>query len=163
VFLINILAFISLFLLWTLLVYLMHRLSHLKHKRNILRKIHFHHHNINYWQGDKIFKWYYLLFYFGSFYATLDILISLTLPALLVYLIYPPVGIYILLFHYLYEVFFSEGLLDHNPNIKGGITKVFAWGQYHLIHHKFLKFNFGLMITLWDYVFGTNKSDSNGL
>jgi sterol desaturase/sphingolipid hydroxylase (fatty acid hydroxylase superfamily) len=105
--------------------------------------------------NNRKFKWYYLFFYFGSIYATLDVLFMLTLPALIVYFIYPPLGIYILVLHYLYEVFLSEGALDHNPAIRGATTRFFAWGQYHLHHHRTWMSNYGLIITLWDNVFRT--------
>ena len=152
------LIFLGLFLLWTLLVYFLHRLAHFRHKRNPLYRIHICHHRVNYFKEEnRKFRWCYLLFYFGGLNETLDVLLVLTLPALVVYFIYPPTGVYILCFHYFYEVFFSEGLLDHNPKVKGGITKFFSWGQYHLTHHRTWKYNYSLIITLWDYVFSTKK------
>jgi len=150
-------SLILLFLLWTLCIYFMHRIAHIKHRLNFLHTIHLNHHRINYWKEGYRFRWYYLFFYFGSIYASLDVFFMLTVPALFVFLIYPKVGIYILLFHYFYEVFLSEGILDHNPKIKGKITKFFAWGDYHLTHHKNWKKNYSLIITLWDYVFRTIK------
>jgi sterol desaturase/sphingolipid hydroxylase (fatty acid hydroxylase superfamily) len=98
------------------------------------------------------------LFYFGGVLETVDVLVTITIPAIIVYFIYPPVGIYILIFHYLYEVFFSEGVLDHNPAIKGRITAIFAWGDYHLSHHKNWNCNYGLLLTCWDHLFNTVKS-----
>lgn len=140
------------------MIYLLHRLAHLRNRFNPLYKIHIHHHKVNYLSdSNRKFKWYYLLFYFGGVYETIDVLILLTLPAVSIYLVYPGVGIYLLFLHYIYEVFFSEGLLDHNPAIKGRVTNVFAWGEYHLAHHKTWKYNYSLIITLWDYVFGTKK------
>lgn len=155
---INIFIFIGLFLLWTLLVYFMHRLAHIRSKNNPLYYVHLAHHKINYFKEDnRKFKWYYLFFYFGGILETLDVIVMLTVPALSVYLLFPSYGIYILLFHYLYEVFLSEGYLDHNPKINGKITNYFSWGTYHLIHHKTWTHNFSLIITLWDYMFVTQK------
>ena len=152
------LLFISLFLLWTLLIYLMHRLAHVKSKFNFLYKLHVAHHKVNYWnEANRTFKWYYIFFYFGSWQATFDVFFILTLPAICISLLFPQPGIYLLVFHYLYEVFLSEGTLDHNPSIKGNLTKYFAWGQYHLTHHKTWKYNYGLIITFWDRVFETRK------
>jgi sterol desaturase/sphingolipid hydroxylase (fatty acid hydroxylase superfamily) len=149
---------IGLFLLWTLLIYFMHRLAHYRHRFNPLYSIHLSHHKINYLEDEnRKFKWYYLLFYFGGVLETMDVLLMLTMPAFMVYFVYPPMGIYLLLFHYLYESFLSEGVLDHNPKIKGKITNFFSWGKYHLIHHKTWKYNYSLMITLWDRVFRTRR------
>lgn len=153
----NTIYILGLFLLWTFLVYLMHRLAHIRHKHNLFHAIHLSHHKIDYLNANnRKFKWYYFFFYFGSLNATLDVLIMLTLPAFIVYFIYPPLGIYILIFHYLYEVLLSEGALDHNPAIKGRITSFFAWGEYHLTHHKTWVSNYGLVITFWDTIFKTN-------
>lgn len=153
----SVLQFIAFFLLWTLIVYWMHRLAHIRIWYNFLYYFHLAHHKINYFRQSNLkFKWYYLFFYFGSLRASLDVICMLTIPAFIVYFIYPKIGIYILIFHYIYEVFFSEGLLDHNSNITGTSTKLFAWGKYHLVHHKKWNYNFSLMITLWDWVFKTN-------
>lgn len=149
---------LSLFLLWTLLVYLMHRLAHVRHTFNFLYKIHIYHHKIDYFKKEnRRFKWYYMLFYFGGVYETLDVLFILTMPLLFIYILLPNLTIYLVIFHYLYEVFLSEGMLDHNPNVNGKITTVFSWGSYHLIHHKTWKYNYSLMITIWDRVFKTTK------
>ncbi len=149
----------GLFLLWTLIAYFMHRIAHFRHRLNPLYYIHLAHHKINYLTEDRKFKWYYLLFYFGSIRETLDILLILTLPAIFLFALFPRLGIYLLAYHYLYEAFLSEGLLDHNPRIHGKVTKFFSWGEYHLTHHRTWKYNYSLMITLWDHVFGTLKKD----
>jgi sterol desaturase/sphingolipid hydroxylase (fatty acid hydroxylase superfamily) len=155
----QIINFMGLFLLWTLIVYGLHRLSHIKHKFNFLYFIHIHHHRVNYSNAsERKFNWRYLLFFFGSFYESLDVLITMTLPALVLYFIFPAYGAYILVFHYLYEVFLSENQLDHNPNISGVITNYFSWGKYHLKHHKDVRCNYSLIIPLWDFVFGTQKN-----
>jgi len=156
---VEIFKFISLFLLWTLMVYWMHRLARIKSQYNFLYKLHLAHHKINYQKEANLkFRWYYLFFYFGSIRASLDVFFMLTIPAFLIYLIDSRVGIFILIFHYLYEVFLSEGLLDHNPKITGRITHFFSWGKYHLTHHKKWGYNFSLMITIWDWVFRTQTS-----
>ena len=152
----DVLLFFILFLFWTLCIYLIHRISHIKSSRNVLYKIHLQHHRIDYAKkSNRKFKWYYLFFYFGDIYSTLDVLIMLTLPAVIIYMVFPRIGIYILLLHYIYEVFFSEGLLDHNPKIKGKVTYFFSWGTYHLYHHKVWNKNYSLLITLWDKIFKT--------
>jgi len=139
----------------------MHRLAHSKHRLNFIHRIHLYHHKINYLDGGAPkFKWHFLFFYFG-FYETIDIVLILTLPAIFVYLLYPTTGVYLLIFHYFYEVLFSEGVLDHNPKITGKITRFFAWGEYHLTHHRYWKYNFGLLITFWDFIFGTQDKNKS--
>ncbi len=160
----NLLIAFVLVLLWTLQIYILHRLAHIKHPLNFLYHIHISHHKINYMKEEnRQFKWYYFFFYFGGILETVDVLVTITIPAIIVYFIYPPVGIYILIFHYLYEVFFSEGVLDHNPAIKGRITSIFAWGDYHLGHHKNWNCNYGLLLTCWDHLFNTVKSPAKSI
>lgn len=155
----KVLAILGLFLLWTFLVYWMHRAAHVRSKYNFLYKLHLSHHRINYLKEEnRAFKWPQLFFYFGSFSASLDVLIMLTLPAFMTFAVFPQYGIYILAFHYIYEVFLSEGTLDHNPKIKGKVTRFFAWGEYHLSHHEKWNCNYGLTITFWDLVFGTKQN-----
>src|ERR1700744_2338404 len=138
-----ILNFTFLFLLWTFIVYVLHRLSHIKHKFNFLYFIHRYHHRVDYSiQNRRKFDWRYLLFYFGDFYESLDVICTMTLPAFILYLIFSKYGVYLLAFHYLYEVFLSEGQLDHNPRITGAITKYFSWGEYHLKHPKNVRYNY---------------------
>ncbi|MDB5117680.1 MAG: hypothetical protein JWQ79_3172 [Mucilaginibacter sp.] len=156
-FIITILKVAGLFLLWTLLVYLMHRLAHFRHRFNFLYHIHRYHHRVNYLSEKKGFRWYHFFFYFGSFYESLDVWLMMTLPAIALFLWQPKYGIYILVFHYLYEVFLSESQLDHNERITGKVTRYFSWGTYHLGHHRNIRSNFSLMITLWDSVFRTTQ------
>src|SRR4051812_43242878 len=114
----DLMMFVGLFFLWTLCIYFMHRIAHIQSKFNPFYQIHLSHHKINYLKkSNRKFQWYYFLFYFGSLYATLDVIFILTFPAFLMYWISPQYGLYIVGFHYLYEVFLSEGTLDHNPKI----------------------------------------------
>jgi sterol desaturase/sphingolipid hydroxylase (fatty acid hydroxylase superfamily) len=158
----HIAGFAGTFLLWTLAIYWIHRLSHIHSRRNPLWRVHVAHHQINYLGSldpiDPLPKYLKYLFWFGSWKTTLDVVMVLTLPLVAIACFVPQYGILLLILHYFYEVFLSEGTLDHNPRIKGPVTKVFAWGHYHLLHHKNLKVNYGLLITLWDVVFGTAKA-----
>lgn len=148
------------FLAWTLLMYLMHRLAHVVHPANPLWRIHLAHHRVpylsmgdrNHWPQPGQF-----LFWLGSWQLSLDVLISMTLPLLLLCWFLPAEGLTLLVLHYLYEVFLSETRLDHNPRIKGAVTRFFAWGHYHLYHHVNLKRNYGLIVTWWDWLFGTAR------
>jgi sterol desaturase/sphingolipid hydroxylase (fatty acid hydroxylase superfamily) len=154
----NVLGILGLFFTWTFLIYALHRLAHVKNRLNFLYFIHRYHHRVNYFTvAKRKLNWKCFFFYFGSWYETIDVLITMTLPAALLFFIFPPYGIYLLVFHYLYEVFLSESLLDHNPKIKGSVVNFFSWGKYHLSHNKDVRFNYSLIITFWDYVFKTQK------
>lgn len=145
------------FLLWTFLVYWIHRLSHIEASWNPLWRIHRVHHAIDYSKPRVRLLRPSLVFWFGSIAATADILISITLPLVLVVLIWPSYGIWLLPFHYLYEGIFSERILDHNPRITGRITRYLSIGRYHMRHHGNKAVNFSIYITLWDRLFRTSK------
>lgn len=142
------------FLVWTLCIYWLHRLGHFARSWNPLYHIHSAHHNIEYRETVR-FHPSQLLFWQGSWKCTADVLITMTLPLVCITVAFPEYGVVLLVVHYVYETFFSESVLDHNPKLCGVYTLVFAWGTYHLEHHARPYRHFGLMITLWDYVFGT--------
>jgi sterol desaturase/sphingolipid hydroxylase (fatty acid hydroxylase superfamily) len=150
------------FLTWTLAEYFLHRFMHYNHPLNIFFRIHRHHHNI---QMEKLTsksnrwpKFSYFFFWFDNLYETVEIIFGETLPALIIYLIDPNCGVYILLFHYVYELLATDSLLEHNKEIRNPlIINLFAVGQFHLEHHRISNKNFGFTITLWDHLFGTYK------
>jgi len=157
-----VLKLIFIILLWTFIAYWMHRLGHIKSRYNPIYYFHIPHHNLDYISKEKRksrnFKWYYLFFYFGNIRSTLDVIFVMTIPlTILIYIIAPNEGLFLLLLHYIYEVFLGENILDHNPNLKGRITHYLAWGQTHLEHHRTPYKNYGLIINLWDYIFSTWK------
>lgn len=141
--------------LWTLVYYILHRIAHIRHTQNWLHKLHIIHHRTDYRNGGSRFKPGFLLFYFGDIRATLDTLLMMTLPLVVITFIFPSQGIWVLLWHYINEVFLAERVLEHNPHLGGRLTQVFAWGTFHLKHHKNPRTNFGLLITLWDNIFNT--------
>ena len=147
---------VPIFLLWTLTGYLAHRIAHLQFNYNLFRYFHLAHHTEVYPKSSNIPSWFNFLWVWEKWRMTGDAMMTETIPALLITYYLPRYGLPILVFHYFYEIFLSDGILDHNENIKGPITKVFAIGEYHLKHHKRINGNYGIYITLWDYVFGTN-------
>lgn len=144
---------------WSLCNYSIHRIGHYKSRFNPLFKIHLAHHKEKYPNGNGLLpEWKNFFLWFGNWRSSLDIVITLILPALLIYILDPETGKWLLAFVYLYEVFCSENLLDHNPSIKGPVTQFMAWGDFHLMHHKYPRTNYGLYITLWDHVFDTRNN-----
>ena len=146
------------FFLWTFMSYWLHRFAHINHSCNPLYKIHKFHHQKKYDEND-LWKFYWpsIWFWFGNIKQTLEIWIVFTIPAILIAIIIGGGAFYLLPLHYIYEVLFADRLVEHNPRIKGKITKIFAIGSYHLIHHDKFKYNYGFYITLWDHIFGTVK------
>lgn len=156
----EILRWVALFALallaWTALAYGIHRLAHHSARWNRLALAHRAHHHPAYLLRPRPLRWHHLLFWFDTPAETLDVWFTLTLPALLVAALFPAQGPVLLGFHYLYEVLLSDGRFDHNPAIDGPITRVLACGSYHLEHHRNPARHYGLILTLWDHVFGSS-------
>jgi len=146
---------IGYFLLWTLWSYGIHRIAHCKIRRfNIIRYIHLKHHAYNY--GDSWMPpWQEYFFWFGNWRSSMDVYITFTLPLVGLSFYDPSYGLTLLAFHYVYEVFLARNVLDHNPNIRGWITRVFPIGEFHTRHHRNIRCNYSFYTTLWDYLFGS--------
>ena len=113
-----------------------------------------HHKNI--YEGKRNFPDIYsFFFWFGSWKKTLDVLIMFTFPALLYSFLLGGSAYWLIIFHYLYEVFFADELLELNKQIKGKITKYFAIGDYHMDHHRRMVGNYSSIFVFWDFIFGT--------
>lgn len=156
---------IACLLLWTLAIYLLHRLSHWRHRWNPLFALHRAHHRKPYLRSlpkPARPRWPQYLLWFGDWPSSVDVWINMSLPLVAIALAFPAFGLPLLALHWAYEVFLSEEVLDHNPRVQGAWTRVFAWGDYHLHHHAVPKRNFGLLITLWDHVFGTARNPPPG-
>lgn len=149
------LLFITALLAWTGLAYAIHRLAHLRGRWNRLHRLHRAHHAPTYLLQPRALRWHHLLFWFDTSAETLDVWITLTLPALLIAALFPGQGAALLGLHYVYEILLSDGRFDHNPAINGSITRVLACGTYHLQHHSNPGSHFGLILTLWDHIFGS--------
>ncbi len=147
------------FIIWSFVVYFLHYLAHTKYIP-LLNKIHSYHHKINYFSPkNQKWNWKILFLYYGWIYETLDVWIIVTIPLLIIVFWLWWNSIYLILFHYLYEVFLNLKL-DHNPNLKWKITKFFAIGSFHMKHHLDPFCNYWLFITFWDYLFNTAKTNA---
>lgn len=153
------------FMVWTMLMYGMHRLAHLHSKRNPLWILHTAHHRIPYLSRRPTHNWPKLgqyFFWLGDWKTSLDVLLTMTFPLLLLTALVPQYALPLLVGHYFYELFLSEHRLDHNPYVVGFWTRIFAWGDYHLHHHAHPRRNFGLLVTWWDRLFGTAEDPPEG-
>lgn len=154
------------FLTWTLWEYSFHRLCHTRiflGVNNPLYHLHRFHHSVSLSElTHKDNRWpkiLYFCFWFENLQETIEIYLGETIPAIIVYLVDPPCGIPLLIFHYVYEILATDSLLEHNPDItKEDIVSTFAVGQFHLEHHRNPLVNFGFTITLWDHIFGTFRT-----
>lgn len=149
---------IGYFLLWSLWAYCMHVLAHKKLGRfNLLWHLHRKHHAYEY--GDSKWPpWHDYLFWFGHWRSSMDVYITFTIPLIALALYDPLPGCILLGVHYVYEVFLSRNVLDHNPNITGPVTAVIPIGRYHMHHHRDVHCNFAFYLTLWDHLFGTTEA-----
>lgn len=87
---------LALFLLtvlaWTALGYGIHRLAHHGAGWNLLARLHRAHHAPGYLSEPRPLRWHHFLFWFDTRAETLDVWITLTLPALLVAALLPAQG-----------------------------------------------------------------------
>jgi sterol desaturase/sphingolipid hydroxylase (fatty acid hydroxylase superfamily) len=143
------------FLLWGLWAYGMHMLAHSHWRRyNFVRYFHLKHHQYEY-GASMLPPWHDYLFWFGSWRSSMDVYQTFTIPLIALAFFDPPYGYTLLGFHYVYEVFLSRNVLDHNPSIHGRITRFIPIGEYHLRHHRNVRCNYSFYLTFWDHVFGT--------
>ena len=147
--LIEILGYIGLFLVWTFLLYWIHRIVH---RIPFVNDFHQDHHQyINNNNGTK-WHWNNLFLYNDTWKSTVDLWITEVIPTLIFSYI---TGYWILfIFYYLWAALVQE-VIEHNSK--------FDWypfltsGRWHLVHHRNQRRNFGLFIPLWDILFGTFK------
>jgi hypothetical protein len=111
------------------------RLMHYVHPWNPLWQMHRLHHAIPIdtltesleYKGP---KWYYFFWYFDNLHETAEIVLGETLPAVLIYMVDPECGVPLLAFHYLYEIWATDALLEHNASITNtAVISTFAVGQ----------------------------------
>ncbi len=149
------LEFFGAFLISTCLAYWVHRLAHMRVFRTTLWKIHEPHHRIDAWNLPLGPDWRSAFLWYGGWRRTADVVLTFYVPALIAGSIIGGYGWLILPFHYLYELFCADGLLDHNPRIKGRMTRMMAIGDYHLAHHHRFNRNLSFIVPWWDHLFGT--------
>ena len=138
------------FLLWTLILYTIHRIVH---KTPVLNKIHLDHHSYisKRIQEGKLIKWHWsnLFLFNDTWTSTLDLWITEVVPTLIFSLITGQWWISI--FYYLWAAFIQESI-EHNPNIN---LYPLTSGKWHLVHHRNSKRNYGLFHPFWDRLFNT--------
>jgi sterol desaturase/sphingolipid hydroxylase (fatty acid hydroxylase superfamily) len=138
------------FLLWTLLLYWIHRIGH---KISWINKYHSHHHALinNNLKKNIVTKWHWnnLFLVNDDWISTVDLWITEVIPTILFCLITNQV--YIFVFYYIWTALIQENL-EHNPAID---YPLLTTGRYHLIHHRQVNKNFCLFFPVWDILFKT--------
>lgn len=137
------------FLLWTGLLYGLHRLAH---RWDVLWRWHQAHHAVVY-AGANEFSWRNLVGFYNDWASTFDQWLLEILPTILFIALFPrawPLG-----FLYLADNIFAEGITDHNPRI---CPPLLAMGRYHLAHHVDSRINFDGFTQFWDWVFATRRA-----
>jgi sterol desaturase/sphingolipid hydroxylase (fatty acid hydroxylase superfamily) len=138
--------FVLYFFLWTLLLYWVHRISHLT---PVIRLIHLHHHKFILTHSTK-WHWSNLFLFNDDWTSTLDLWITEVIPTLLFSLITDQWWISI--FYYIWAAFIQE-TIEHDEYFNlPGLTS----GKWHLMHHR-KEINYGLFTPQWDMIFGTYK------
>ena len=137
--------FIVYFLLWTLMIYWVHRLHHTV---PILKDIHWDHHKYVIEQTPT-WHWNNLFLYNDTWMSTLDLWTTEVIPTIIFCAITGQW--WILVAYYLWAALVQERI-EHNPNFN---IPFLTSGKDHLIHHQDSRKNYGLFISIWDRLFGT--------
>jgi sterol desaturase/sphingolipid hydroxylase (fatty acid hydroxylase superfamily) len=140
-------AIIFYFLLWTLVLYVLHRVIH---NTPILKNIHWDHHRyVN--RHEISWRWTDVFLFNDTWTSTLDLWISEVIPTLIFSWITGQW--WIAVFYYGWAAFLQQSL-EHSKKID---IYPFTSGRWHLTHHKHMNKNYGLFIPLWDRLFFTEK------
>lgn len=136
------------FLLWTFLIYWIHRLCH-----NVSYLSHFHKFHHKFVAQHRItWHWSNLFLFNDDWPSTIDYWITEVLPTIVFVLItqqwWLGIGFY------LYAAFVQEWL-EHNPNFN--FYPFYTSGRWHILHHTAPPCNYGIGTPFWDWVFKTNK------
>jgi len=136
------------FLLWTFLIYWIHRLCHNVSYLSYFHK--FHHKFVA--QHCITWHWSNLFLFNDDWLSTIDYWITEVLPTIVFVLItqqwWLGIGFY------LYAAFVQEWL-EHNPNFN--FYPFYTSGRWHILHHTAPPCNYGIGTPFWDWVFKTNK------
>lgn len=142
--------YIIAFLIWTLILYWLHRAIHIT---PVLKKYHDTHHayinRIIKNGGTTTWHWSNLFLFNDNIPSTIDLWITEVIPTILFSAITGQWWLF--LFYYIWAAFIQESI-EHNPKIN--LTFLLS-GHRHLNHHKNPKQNFGLFFPVWDRLFGT--------
>jgi len=136
--------FVLYFLLWTLILYWIHRIGH---SLPVMRNVHMHHHRFVL-QHKTTWHWSNLFLFNDDWTSTIDLWLTEVTPTILFAMVTDQW--WILLFYYVWAAFIQE-TIEHNENFN---IPILTSGKWHLIHHR-STFNYGLFTPIWDIIFRT--------
>lgn len=144
--------FIIHFLAWTLMLYIVHRISHTV---SILKKLHLDHHKCVS-TNKHLAKWHWsnLMLFTDTWTSSVDLWITEIIPTIV--FSYITGAWWISIFYYLWAAFLQESL-EHKRALN---VYPLTAGQWHLVHHRRPNKNFGLFIPIWDKLFKTEYDTS---
>lgn len=142
-----VLSYIFYFLLWTLTLYIIHRVVH---NTQYLKTFHYDHH-VYVLKNNTGWQWNNLLLFNDTWKSTVDLWITEVIPTII--FSWVTGQWWISVFYYLWAALFQENL-EHNRKIN---YYPITCGRWHLKHHERPDVNFGLFIPIWDKLFKTEQ------
>lgn len=140
--------FVFYFLLWTFVLYWIHRLAHIV---PLLKKYHFDHHKVVNLNEVK-WHWNNFLLYNDTPKSTIDLWLTEVIPTLVFSAVTGQWWISV--FYYLWAALIQERI-EHDADVN---LPLLTSGKWHLVHHRHGSYNFGLFFSVWDRLFKTNRS-----
>ena len=142
--------FIIEFLLWTGILYWMHRLVHII---PFLRDFHMDHHRVVN-KGEMGWHWNNLFLFNDTWDSTIDLWVTEVIPTLIFSWI---TGAWWLsIFYYLWAATIQE-IIEHRSTFS---IPILTSGKWHMIHHRYARLNFSVFIPVWDIIFRTYAKTS---
>ena len=142
--------YIIVFLIWSFTLYWIHRGIH---KINIpyVSEFHWDHHK-QVTQNKVKWHWSNIFLFNDTWKSTADLWITEVIPTIIFCWI---TGHWWLFFTYYIWAAFIQEAIEHNK--KFDLYPFITSGKWHLIHHKYSKYNYGLFVPIWDILFKTYK------
>ena len=139
------------FLLWSLLLYAMHRAAHIV---PFMKKYHNDHHSQITNDTYEGWNWKNFFLYFDSFDSTADQWLTEVIPTAIFSIVTAQYWIFV--FYYIWAGYIQEAI-EHNNKIN--LYPFLTSGKWHLIHHTCPNKNYGVFTPIWDILFGTWNGD----
>ena len=142
---------ILVFILWTFMIYWMHRIVHMIYIPYLYEWHMDHHKQVS---QDKIvgLHWSNLFLYNDTWKSTLDLWAIEVIPTIIFCWIF---NCWWIFFVYWFWAAFIQEAIEHNKNFDW-----YPWltsGKWHILHHNQSKFNFGVYFPIWDILLKTHK------
>ena len=142
---------ILVFILWTFMIYWMHRIVHMIYIPYLYEWHMDHHKQVS---QNKILglHWSNLFLYNDTWKSTLDLWAIEVIPTIIFCWIF---NCWWIFFVYWFWAAFIQEAIEHNKNFDW-----YPWltsGKWHILHHNQSKFNFGVYFPIWDILLKTHK------